>query len=193
MEKFTLHDVHLGEIYYRYLRELAREHSGKTIRYGELVARAKAEFPDDPIAQNAIPTSIGNRLLTIEVFCTKHGLPNLACLAVNGSGGPGEGYKKNWEEEKRRVAEYDWSEAEHEWAMQVSEWRAAALPPPPRVKRTAEEAGRVFTDHWRADAASGNPLYPNRMNNAMKDKVLKALEKGDAPAVAFEPALLART
>jgi hypothetical protein len=192
MEKFTLHDVHLGEIYYRYLRELALDHPGKTIRYGELVAQAKAEFSNDPIAQNAIPMSIGNRLLTIEAFCRKHGLPNLACLAVNASGEPGDGYTKNWEEEMRRVAEYDWSKAEHEWAMQVNEWRAAATPLP-RVKRTTEEAGKVFTEHWKADAASGNPLYPRRMNDDLKDKVLEALKKGDPPAVAFESALIARS
>lgn len=91
--KTTIYDVRLGEIYYRYLLELARERAGATIRYGELVERAKAEHPNDDLVQSAIPLSIGKRLLMIELFCAKHKLPNLACLAVNASGRPGPGYK----------------------------------------------------------------------------------------------------
>lgn len=40
----TQHDVRLGEIYYRYLLELARDHAGAAIRYGDLVKRAKRDF-----------------------------------------------------------------------------------------------------------------------------------------------------
>ena len=43
----------------------------------------------------------------IEIFCTTHALPDLACLAVNASGRPGPGYTHDWEEEKLRVARFD--------------------------------------------------------------------------------------
>lgn len=77
----TRHDVRPGEIYYRYLLTLALEKAGATIPCGDMVKRAKHDFPEDEIVQNAIPISIGKRLLIIEDFCTKHGYPNLAFLA----------------------------------------------------------------------------------------------------------------
>jgi hypothetical protein len=188
--KITAYDVRLGEVYYRYLLELARERAGATIRYGDLVERAKAEHPNDELVQSAIPLSIGKRLLMIEMFCAKHGLPNLACLAVNASGRPGPGYKGNWEEEKLRVAKFDWESCEQDWAMHVDEWRAAAQKPPKLIKRSRDEAEKEFTAYWRADAASGSPQYPNRLDNDTKEQIIKAIEKGHAPEVAFQVAIV---
>ncbi|MGF6872223.1 hypothetical protein [Paraburkholderia sp. MM5477-R1] len=188
--KISAYDVRLGEIYYRYLLELARDSAGATIRYGELVERAKRDFPDDELVQSAIPLSIGKRLLMIEMFCAKHELPNLACLAVNASGQPGRGYKANWEEEKERVAKFDWESCEQDWAMHVNEWRTAAQRPPKLVKRSREDAETEFMAHWHADAASEKPLYPNRLDNHIKEEILKALVKGHRPEDAFQVAVV---
>ncbi|SDC86530.1 hypothetical protein [Paraburkholderia lycopersici] len=187
--KTTAYDVRLGEIYYRYLLELARERPGATIRYGELVERAKTGYPNDELVQSAIPLSIGKRLLMIEMFCARHALPNLACLAVNASGRPGPGYKGNWEDEKLRVARFDWESCEQDWAIHVSEWRAAAQKPLKLVRRSRQEAEKVFMAHWRADAASGSPLYPNRLGNEIKEQIIKAIERGHAPEAAFQAAV----
>ena len=100
----TQHDVRLDEIYYRDLLALARDHVGATIEYGELVKRAKRDFPDDDIVKGALPRSIGKRLFVIEDFCIENNLPNLACLAVNQRGIPGESYTNNWAEKKKRAS-----------------------------------------------------------------------------------------
>lgn len=183
--RVSVHDVRLGEIYYRYLLELALTQPGATIRYGALVQRAKVEFPDDAIVQSALPRSIGKRLLMIETFCAGHQLPNLACLAVNGSGLPGAGYRRNWHEERRRVASFNWNLGQQGWATHVDTWRAAASKAPKLVKLSDKDRDRVFTEHWRADAASANSLYPQRIDDRIKDQILKDIQKGHAAADAF--------
>lgn len=185
----TQRDVRLGEIYYRYLLELAQDAAGATIRYGELVARAKKHFPEDPLVKGAIPISIGNRLLIIERFCTENGLPNLACLAVNAGGTPGEAYIHNWREEMARVAAFDWSSVETEWGMHADAWREAAKAKPKLVKRDIKIAEALFTSHWKADAAKTPPLYPNRIDDKPKDKIIALIVKGHAPAYAFAAVL----
>jgi hypothetical protein len=185
-KKLTEYDVRLGEIYYRYLLELARDRPGATIEYGQLVARAKADFPDDELAQGATAVGIGRRLLVIEMFCTKHGLPNLACLVVNKRGQPGISYRRNWEEDKRRVAEYDWQSCEQAWVVHIDELRKAAQKLPKRVRRSREEAVKLFMEHWKADAASENPKHPNRIDNKPKEAIIVALKGGYSPEEAFE-------
>jgi hypothetical protein len=112
------------------------------------------------------------------------------CLAVNASGQPGRGYKANWEEEKERVAKFDWESCEQDWAMHVNEWRTAAQRPQKLVKRSREDAETEFMAHWHADAASEKPLYPNRLDNHIKEEILKALVKGHRPEDAFQVAVV---
>jgi hypothetical protein len=185
----TPRDVRLGEIYYRYLLELAREAEGATIRYGELVARARRDFPDDPLVKGAIPISIGNRLLIIERFCIENALPNLACLAVNASGKPGKAYIHDWEREMARVAAFDWSTVEAAWGLHADAWRAAATPKPKLVKRTREEAEQMFVEHWRADLKNKPPRYPGRIDDRPKEAIIRHIAKGHAPAQAFDAVL----
>lgn len=185
----TQRDVRLGEIYYRYLLELARGAAGATIRYGELVARAKNDFPDDLLVKGAIPISIGNRLLIIERFCIQNELPNLACLAVNASGQPGAAYVHNWPEQMARVLAFDWSTVETAWGIHADAWREAAKPAPKLVKRTREVAEAEFTFHWKADAVKTPPLYLTGIDNQPKEKIIRMIVKGHAPAYAFAAVL----
>lgn len=184
-QKMTDYDVRLGEIYYRYLLELARDRPDATVEYGQLAARAKAEFPDDELAQGATAVGIGRRLLVIETFCATHGLPNLACLVVNKDGEPGDSYKRNWEEDKRLVAAYDWQRCEQDWVIHIDALRKATQKPPKRVKRSRPEANKLFTEHWRADAASESPKYPKHIDNKPKEAIIVAIEKGYSPDEAF--------
>lgn len=181
----TLRDVRLGEIYYSYLLQLASEAEGATIRYGELVARAQRDFPDDPLVKGAIPISIGNRLLIVERFCIEHALPNLACLAVNASGQPGAAYIHDWPAEMARVAAFDWSTVEAAWNLHAQAWRVAATPKPKLVKRTREEAEQMFVEHWRADLKNTPPRYPPRIDDRPKEAIIQHIAKGHAPAPAF--------
>lgn len=181
----TKHDVRLGEIYYRYLLGLARDRVGSTIRYGALVARAKRDFPDDEIVKSAIPISIGKRLLIIEVFCTEHAFPNLACLAVNAKGRPGARYINNWEQEMSLVAAFNWTTVEAEWNLHVEGWRLAATSAPRLVRRTRVDAEAAFMAHWRADLLKTPPRYPQRIENAPKETIIRMIGKGHDPADAF--------
>lgn len=181
----TQHDVRLGEVYYRYLLELARDKVGSTIRYGALVARAKRDFPDDDIVKSAIPISIGKRLLMIEEFCTGHGYPNLACLAVNAKGRPGIRYTNNWAEEMAAVAAFVWTSVEAEWGIHVEGWRLAAAAAPKLVTQTRADAEAAFVAHWRADLLATPPRYPKRIENAPKEAIIRMIEKGHDPADAF--------
>lgn len=178
----TQHDVRLGEIYYRYLLELARDQVGATIEYGELVKRAKRDFPDDDIVKGALPISIGKRLFVIEDFCTDNKLPNLACLAVNKQGIPGDSYTNNWAEEKARVAAFDWTTVEAVWNLHIERWRKAAQR---LVRRGRTEAEAMFTAHWRESAKATVPPYPARIDNAPKEAIIRMIVKGHDPADAF--------
>jgi hypothetical protein len=179
----TQHDVRLGEIYYRYLLELARDHVGAVIQYGDLVKRAKRDFPDDAFVKGAIPISIGKRLFIIEDFCIKNTLPNLACLAVNRHGVPGDSYKNNWAEEKARVAAFDWTSVEVVWDLHIDHWRRTIQP---LVERSRKEAESLLTTHWRANAQSTSlPRYPRHIDNKPKEAIIRMLEKGHEPADAF--------
>lgn len=185
----TKHDVRLGEIYYRYLLEMARERRGATIRYGELVARAQRDFPDDDIVKGAIPIAIGKRLFMIEEFCTGHAYPNLACLAVNAKGTPGDRYTHNWADEMAAVVAFDWTSVEAEWGLHVEGWRLAAAPAPKLVKRSPDDTDKAFVAHWRADLLGTPPRYPKRIENKQKDAILKMIAKGHDPADAFSAVL----
>ncbi len=182
----TVHDVRLGEIYYRYLLELARAEVGGTICYGDLVKRAKRDFPDDEIVSGAIPISIGKRLFMIEDFCIENNLPNLACLAVNRNGAPGKSYTNNWMEEKACVAAFDWTSVESVWDLHVLGWRKAAQP---LVKRSIAEAETAFRAHWIEDSKSNAPKYPRRIENNPKEMIIRMISKGHDPADAFSAIL----
>jgi hypothetical protein len=184
-QNLTAADVRLGEVYYRYLLELAREHPGAAVEYGQLAARAKKDFPDDEWVKGATAIGIGRRLLVIEMFCTRHELPNLACLVVNKKGEPGSSYRRNWEEDKRLVAAFDWQSCEHDWVMHIDALRKATLKPAKRVRRTRPEAEKLFTEHWNADAASESPQYPAHIDNKPKEAIIRAIERGYAPEEGF--------
>lgn len=108
--------VCLAELYFEVLIEHLRNELAKpneirniTITYGELVRRAKEKYPNAQYIEAAIPRSIGECLLVIEMICKRLGLPNLACLAINAHGCPGKGYTRDWEADKAAVLAFDWN------------------------------------------------------------------------------------
>jgi hypothetical protein len=184
----TLDDVRLGEIYYGYLLELARTSPGATVRYGALVERAKAEYPDDEIVQGAITTNIGRRLDLVNAFCRKHELPDLGCLAVNATDKPANTYDKflQWEEEKAKVAAFDWASVDLLWQAHVTAERKSATP---LVKRPREEAEKLLRMHWVGRNNQTPPKYPARIDNTQKELILRALQRGVDPDSAFDDVL----
>jgi hypothetical protein len=120
--KTTPTDAHLARIFYSVLIEQARSHPGQSVRYKELLNRAKRAHPNDEVVQSAIPIGIGRRLEVIVQFVRDHHLPPLTCLAVNESGHPGASYRPvngSWQTDMDSVARYDWSEWQDRWDTHI--------------------------------------------------------------------------
>lgn len=171
MKNTTLTDVHLGEAYYNLLIELAHQRQGQVITYLDLVRWAKERHPADAVVDNAIPISIGRRLDVVQQFCEQHQLPDLACLAVGQDGVPGDRYKhkgEEWERERQRVSDFDWSSVQLQWKAYAGESRKKSLP---AMKRSVEEAERALREHWKA-ASVADPRYPKSIDNKPKRQSL---------------------
>src|SRR3989339_1531435 len=69
----TLTDVQLASAYYPILVDLAKHKHCLT--YGELVDRAKTEYPDKAVVRNAIAVSTGRRLDVVRLFTSERDLP----------------------------------------------------------------------------------------------------------------------
>lgn len=144
---FTINDINVGSRLYEALVRQAKAAPGEPVLYGDLLARAREMVPHDAEMQRAVPIGIGMKLLFVQAFCGKNSYPNLACLAVNGSGSPGPGYKGNWEQDMRDVANFDWSVAQPKLDVFVSESTALVK----RPRRITEAAAReVLYEHFRA-------------------------------------------
>lgn len=147
---FTINDIHVGSRLYEALVQHAAASPGQAIRYGDLLAACRRAHPADAIVQRAVPIGIGMKLLFVQAFCDKHGYPNLACLAVNASGRPGESYPGNWEQDMLDVAAFDWSQAPANLAIYVAEATVKATPPVRCRLREPEVREAIFED-YKAD------------------------------------------
>ena len=110
-ENVTLIDVKLASAYYPILVDLARHKHCLT--YGELVQRAKDEYPKNDIVQNAIPVSTGRRLDVVRMFTSERDMPDLTSLVISkGSGECGPGFRRNFDPVTAREAvfAFDWSD-----------------------------------------------------------------------------------
>ncbi len=106
----TLIDVQLASAYYPILIDLAKHKHSLT--YSELVARAKTEYPDRLVVQNAIAVSTGRRLDVVRIFTSERDLPDLTSLVISKSTGEcGAGFTRNFDPRAARdkVFDFDWS------------------------------------------------------------------------------------
>ncbi|MDD2179443.1 hypothetical protein OIN59_18555 [Acidovorax sp. D2M1] len=106
----TLVDIQLASAYYPLLVDLAKHKHCLT--YGELVTKAKEEYPNRPEVQNAIAVSTGRRLDVVRMFTSEHDLPDLTSLIISkGSGECGVGFTRNFDPKTSRdkVFAFDWS------------------------------------------------------------------------------------
>ena len=91
----TLTDVQLASSYYPILVDIAKHKHCLT--YGELVERAKAEYPDRTVVQKAIAVSAGRRLDVVRMFTAERDLPDLTSLVISkGSGECGTGFTNHF-------------------------------------------------------------------------------------------------
>lgn len=106
----TLNDIQLASAYYPILVDLAKQK--KFLKYGELVAKAKEQYPNNPVVQRAIAVSTGRKLAVVRYFTEERELPDITCLVINkNSGECGVGFTHYFDPEKarRKVFDFDWS------------------------------------------------------------------------------------
>lgn len=144
---FTINDIHVGCRLYEALVQHAAANPGRAIRYGDLLAVCREANSADAIVQRAVPIGIGMKLLFVQAFCDKHGYPNLACLAVNASGRPGDSYPGNWELDMLAVAAFDWSQAPANLAIYVAEATVKATPAVKCRAKEPEVRNAIFEDY----------------------------------------------
>lgn len=148
----TLTDVQLASAYYPILVDLAKRKHRLT--YGELIARAKAEYPSRPVVQKAIAVSTGRRLDVVRLFTDERSLPDLTSLVINkGSGECGTGFTKHFDPvaARERVFAFDWSTVTLDFDGFVKH-TAAAVKPRKRVKEA--KARELMVAYYQEHRAS---------------------------------------
>jgi hypothetical protein len=147
----TLTDVLLASAYYPILVDLAKHKHCLT--YGELVERAKAEYPERPIVQKAIAVSTGRRLDVVRMFTSERQLPDLTSLVINkGSGECGSGFTRHFDPvtARERVFEFDWSAVSLDFAGFVKSTEVAVKPRKKVKEPRARELMATFYQQHKA-------------------------------------------
>lgn len=147
----TLTDVLLASAYYPILVDLAKHKHCLT--YGELLERAKAEYPERPIVQKAIAVSTGRRLDVVRMFTSERQLPDLTSLVINkGSGECGSGFTRHFDPvtARERVFEFDWSTVSLDFAGFVKSTEVAVKPRKKVKEPRARELMATFYQQHKA-------------------------------------------
>jgi hypothetical protein len=180
---FTENDLELGSVYWSLLVDFAKNRKGEVLTYGQLIKSAKDKYPDNAAVANAIAVSIGRKLEVVVWFCAENELPDLACLVVNQSGKPGKSYPNpsTWEDEKKKVANFDWENIQIKFETVIKQELAKTVK---LKKRTEDEALNVRYEHWRKN----RPRYPANSSEEQKLDMLQLLMEGHDLEYAFQQA-----
>lgn len=178
----TLTDVLLASAYYPILVDLAKHKHCLT--YGELVERAKAEYPERPIVQKAIAVSTGRRLDVVRMFTSERQLPDLTSLVINkGSGECGSGFTRHFDPvtARERVFEFDWSTVSLEFAGFVKSTEVAVKPRKKVKEPRARELMATFYQQHKA-------ILPAVVRDR-RDVIVELIMEGFAEEEAFKLAI----
>lgn len=148
----TLTDIQLASCYYPLLIDLAKHKHCLT--YGELVERAKQEYPDRPAVQKAIAVSTGRRLDVVRMFTSERNLPDLTSLVINkGSGECGVGFTRNFDAKVAReeVFAFEWSSVTTDFDGFVKHTEKEITPRKPVKEVTARE---IMSKHYQQHKAN---------------------------------------
>jgi hypothetical protein len=139
--QFTGNDIEVGARVVEALVHHAKAAGAAPIVYKDLLRVARIMYPKDLVLDRAVAVGIGTKLLFVEAFCTAHGYPNLACLAVSPTTmRPASRYQGDWDADKRAVAACDWSAVDTQLAAFAKASRAAV---PARLKPRKERPADV--------------------------------------------------
>lgn len=174
----TMTDIQLAAAYYPILIDLARHKHCMT--YGELVEKAKAEYPQRTEVQNAIAVSAGRRLDVVRLFTDERDLPDLTALIINkGSGECGSGYTQHYDPVQAREEVYarDWSNVSTEFDLYIESVQQQITP---RKKRSKKAAKDLMFTYYREDKAT----LPKSVHDS-RDVIIELLMEGFSQEEAF--------
>lgn len=177
----TLTDVQLASCYYPILVDIAKHKHCLT--YGELVDRAKAEYPDRPVVQKAIAVSTGRRLDVVRMFTAERELPDLTSLVINkGSGECGTGFTNHFDPQAARdkVFAFDWSIATLDFDGFVKSTETAITP---RKKVKESKALQLMAAYYQEHKAA-MPLSIR----AQRELIVELIMEGFSEEEAFKQA-----
>jgi hypothetical protein len=124
------------------------------LTYGELVDRAKIDYPDRAVVQKAIAVSTGRRLDVVRMFTSERDLPDLTSLVINkGSGECGSGFTRHFDPVAARemVFEFDWSTVTLDFDGFVKSTETAVKP---RKKVKEQHALELMAAYFRQHKSS---------------------------------------
>jgi hypothetical protein len=174
----TLIDVQLASSYYPLLVDLAKHKHCLT--YGELVDRAKEEYPDRPMVQKAIAVSTGRRLDVVRLFTSERELPDLTSLVINkGSGECGVGFTRSFDPKVAReeAFSFDWSSVTTDFDGFVKHTETVIRPRKPVKEAKALE---LMSTYYQQNKAS---LPPSIRKN--REQIVELIMEGFSPEEAF--------
>lgn len=178
----TLTDVQLASAYYPILVDLAKHKHCLT--YGELVERAKGEYPGHPVVQKAIAVSTGRRLDVVRMFTNERVLPDLTSLVINkGSGECGSGFTRHFDPvaARERVFDFDWSTVTLDFDGFVKSTETAVKP---RKKVKEARALELMSTYFQKHKATLPAAVRDR-----RDAIVELLMEGFSVEEAFSDAL----
>ncbi|TXH37991.1 MAG: hypothetical protein E6Q94_02155 [Burkholderiaceae bacterium] len=176
--KVTLVDVQLASAYYPLLVDLAKHKH--CVTYGELVDKAKAEYPDRQVVQRAIAVSTGRRLDVVRMFTTERNLPDLTSLVINkGSGECGIGFTRSFDPAAARkgVFAFDWSAVSTDFDGFLQHTENAIKPRKPVRESTALE---LMSAYFQANKAT----LPSSIREH-REHIVELIMEGFSPDEAF--------
>ena len=174
----TLVDVQLASSYYPLLVDLAKHKHCLT--YGELVERAKVEYPDLAVVQKAIAVSTGRRLDVVRMFTSDRELPDLTSLVINkGSGECGVGFTRSFDPKAAReeVFAFDWNAVTTDFDGFVKHTETAIKPRKPVKEAKALE---LMSTHYQLNKANLPPSI-----RESREQVVELIMEGFSPEEAF--------
>ncbi len=183
IDRATLIDVQLATAYFPILVEFAR--SSQLVTYGDLVEKAKATYPDNPVVQNAIAVSTGRRLDIVREFTIQQELPDITSLVISqGTGECGVGFTRTFDPVAVRdtVFAFDWSNVTLVFTGFV-ETRTARLTPRKKVKE--ETALQLMSSYFYANRAT-LPDAVKKHREYIVERIMEGLSPDEAFAEARE-------
>lgn len=177
----TLIDVQLASAYYPILVDLAKHKHCLT--YGELVDRAKLDYPDRAVVQKAIAVSTGRRLDVVRMFTSERDLPDLTSLVINkGSGECGSGFTRHFDPVAARelVFGFDWSTVSLDFDGFVKATETAVKP---RKKVKEQRALELMAAYFREHRSSLPPSIRER-RELIVELIMEGFSEEDAFAEA---------